>query len=638
MRAGKYSPPKAPGPPPSSKFPAYWPSVAVLLLFVAVISFNQIRSLDLWWHLRTGEWILQNHSIPKADPFSYTAQGRPWVSHEWLFGLATGLVHRALGITGLAAGKCLLLVALFGLTAWLARLRGASPAMTVLVLAAAYEISRLRFTERPELVSAPLAVGFLLAHETGRERPWTLLLLPVLQCLWVNAHGGTSLLGWALAGAVLMDRVLERRRGGESWARSLFREDLRWHWTAAAGVILVSFLNPHGGKTLAYGLIRGESPLDNKEFQSFLDLAREGWSFALVLFVLFAGLTAAFLLARTREGKAYEWLLFPALLVLTLVFFRFRPLFLFLMAAPLASHLSRNLLASRMRWWLPALLSIGLMIHTARAEKNAYFYRFGAGVHSGIFPVQGAEFLRRAQPKGRMFNTYGLGGYLMWALGPEYPVFIDGREDVYLGPGVLDEYLRAFDSPERWQDLVGKYAIEFAVVRYPEQPPASPDRSLDVLAFPRESWALVYFDDTAAIYVRRSQMNRGLIEQNEIRLVQPLQLSGYLDGIVRDPARLGLFLQEMESNLRANPRSFRAHFTLGVLAVKRGGDYLGEAIRQFELAADRNPDFAPAHLNLGSLYFGTGRMADAERAFRRALAVEPSPLAEEMLKRIRSSR
>jgi hypothetical protein len=39
---------------------------------------------DLWWHLRTGQWIVETGHVPHSDPFSFTRAGEPWVSHEWL--------------------------------------------------------------------------------------------------------------------------------------------------------------------------------------------------------------------------------------------------------------------------------------------------------------------------------------------------------------------------------------------------------------------------------------------------------------------------------------------------------------------------------------------------------------------------
>ncbi len=613
----------------------FWPYLAPLLAFAAVLCFCNIRSLDLGWHLKTGEWIWQNRSIPKQDPFSYTAAGQPWVSHEWLFGLITYGAHRIGGPAALVAGKVLLVALLLGLAAWVARLRRALPGPTLLVLAAAYTISRMRFTERPELLSIPLAVMFLLVYEKSRTRPRLLALLPLAQLLWVNVHGGTALLGWALAGALLLDFAWELRRPGGGMARPGGRV---WaaHAAGFAGVIAASFLNPHGYKALFYGLLRTESPLDNKEFQSLASMIRAGVDLSIVLFLVFATLLVLFVTLRPRRVRLYEWLLLPLLLVLTLVFFRFRPLFVFLFAPTLAWHLSQGGWLGRVRPWVPALAATLLMTRVAQLESQTYFYRFGAGVHPGVFAEKAVDFLETSGIRGNMFNTYGIGGYLIWRLAPQHKVFIDGREDVYLGPGVLSEYVHAFDSHKNWLDLVEKYGIDYAIVRYPERPPSSPGQSLDSLAFPRTDWALAYFDDSVAVYVRRNGKNDVLVRR-EIKLVQPMQASTYLETLVRDREKLSLFRAEMAANAREHPESFRNHFTLGLLAVKLGPEHLQEALGEFRQAATLNPDFAPAHTNIGTLCMHLGRVDEAREAFERALSLEPNPFVSVQLERLRNT-
>jgi hypothetical protein len=623
---------------PSESLLLFWALTSFLLVFVIGISLCHIQSLDIWWHLKTGQWILQQHGIPMVDPFSFSAAGKPWVSHEWLFGLLSYAAYRLGGIAAIVWAKALLITVLFALTAWAARARGALPGVMFLLLTASYHISRFRFTERPELLSLPLALGFILLFLGCRERPWIILLMPCLELLWANIHGGTALLGWVLAGSFFLDRVWQVYAQGIPMHALFKNKQLQLPLLSLAGVIVASFINPHGFKALFYGLLRTESPLDNKEFQSLAAMMNQGIDLSIILFIAFSVLLTLLIVLRPKDVRIYECILFLVLLLLALKFFRFRTFFVLLSVPTLAMQLSRWKWLNRLHYMWPALIGLFLMVLAADAVRSSYFYRFGIGVHSGVFPQDAARFLKESRLSGRMFNTYGMGGYLIWELWPEQKVFIDGREDVYLGPGVLEDYIRCFNSQSDWQKVVNKYGIDFAIVRYPEQTPSRSDRSLDTLAFPRTDWGLVYFDDVAAVYVRRNGKNDSILVQKEIRTVQPLQLSSYLDDIISSPESLQAFSEEMNANLREHPSSFRDHFTLGILAVKRGPQFLNQALREFEQAVALNPDFAPAYVNLGSIYLHLGRFEEAERSLQKALSLEKNPFAEEQLRRLRRAR
>src|SRR5580765_1772602 len=56
----------------------------ILLLGLLAMTARNAVDPDLWWHLRTGQWIMETGHIPRSDPFSFTRAGSPWVSHEWL--------------------------------------------------------------------------------------------------------------------------------------------------------------------------------------------------------------------------------------------------------------------------------------------------------------------------------------------------------------------------------------------------------------------------------------------------------------------------------------------------------------------------------------------------------------------------
>src|SRR5918992_1506328 len=52
---------------------------------------------DTGWHIRAGEWMLDNARIPNADLFSFSKPGATWFAWEWLADILFGLLHRAAG-------------------------------------------------------------------------------------------------------------------------------------------------------------------------------------------------------------------------------------------------------------------------------------------------------------------------------------------------------------------------------------------------------------------------------------------------------------------------------------------------------------------------------------------------------------
>jgi len=52
---------------------------------ILVFSLNKIRNWDICWHLQAGEYIVNNGTIPRSDPFSCTPTGAPWVDLHWGF-------------------------------------------------------------------------------------------------------------------------------------------------------------------------------------------------------------------------------------------------------------------------------------------------------------------------------------------------------------------------------------------------------------------------------------------------------------------------------------------------------------------------------------------------------------------------
>lgn len=85
-------------------FPMSFRRLVIALAFVAIfaMALRISTDTDTWWHLRTGELILQS-GVPTADTFSYTRAGATWLypSAAWVSEIQLYLLHQWAGFAGL---------------------------------------------------------------------------------------------------------------------------------------------------------------------------------------------------------------------------------------------------------------------------------------------------------------------------------------------------------------------------------------------------------------------------------------------------------------------------------------------------------------------------------------------------------
>src|SRR5579872_4000642 len=54
------------------------------LLWTYVSLCYPLRDTDFWWHLKTGEWIVEHgFSVPQVDLYTFTEVTTPWIDLHW---------------------------------------------------------------------------------------------------------------------------------------------------------------------------------------------------------------------------------------------------------------------------------------------------------------------------------------------------------------------------------------------------------------------------------------------------------------------------------------------------------------------------------------------------------------------------
>ncbi len=142
----------------------------LLLGAVAVCALVMPATPDTYWHLRAGQEIWQTLHVPLADHYSYTADGRFWPNHEWLWQALSYALHRAGGFPLLVAGGAAIVT---GAVALMFRLMVGSIADARAVDRVGLPLVSCAWALRPQLITQLMlmALLWLLARERYRWLP-----------------------------------------------------------------------------------------------------------------------------------------------------------------------------------------------------------------------------------------------------------------------------------------------------------------------------------------------------------------------------------------------------------------------------------------------------------------------------------
>ncbi len=239
--------------------------VAILALGLFAMAARNVTDPDVWWHLRTGQLILQNHGLFHTDPYSFTRFGAPWIDHEWLSQLLIFGVYELANWGGLIVLFGVVIAAAFMVVFF--RSAGRPYIAGVITLLGAFA-SAPSWGVRPQMLTLLLTSVLLLMLERSYKRPGLLWLLVPLMLLWVNLHAGYAL-GIALIILFLLGDALDIAFGVEDFAlkgnsaRAARFRTLILVIVACATVIV---LNPYGTAMYAYPL----ATLRSQAMQSYI--------------------------------------------------------------------------------------------------------------------------------------------------------------------------------------------------------------------------------------------------------------------------------------------------------------------------------------------------------------------------------
>jgi hypothetical protein len=473
--------------------------ILILVSGLFLVGARNVSDPDLWWHLKTGQYIIAHKTVPHTDAFSYTRGGQPWVAHEWLSELFLyGLYRR-----GGWAGLILVFAAITAATFFLLYLRCAeTPYVAGLVTVWGAIAGAPSWGVRPQTLTWLLVSLWLLILDRSKGNCLLLWWTLPLMFLWVNLHASYAL-GLVILALFIVGELVEVSLGLVAVPQA------RPHLQALALTFLFNLilvpLNPNGVRLYSYPIetLRSRAMQDYivEWFSPNLHSA-EFWPFLLLLLATIAALAWI-----PRAVRVHNILLLLGSAYAALFSMRMIPFFI-LIAVPILSrqlHYGIVLRKSGNPELLPAMkahrtrFSPKLLLNTAIAAAIIVFVCLRAVrvleqqplVEQVHFPAGAVEFLKMHPTDGPVFNHYDWGGYLIWKLYPDAPVFIDGRADLY-GEHLLKQFADTFQLKGDWKQTLNQWHVKTVVV---------PANSTLAEALRRQAgWTISYEDRQATIF------------------------------------------------------------------------------------------------------------------------------------------
>ncbi len=495
--------------PPAAPAPEPLPRAAVVLLaaltaavIVALCSWR-IADLDVWQHLAVGRAIWQLKRVPLEQVWVWPVYGQPDVLPSWLFRVLLWPFWAAGQVQGLFAWRWLAALAAFALLWRAAREAGARGPWVFVALTWCAMFYRFRSQVRPETLVAVLAAAQMWVLERRRVRgvpergldpAWAVVPIALL---WANTHLSYTV-GLALTAFHAIDAWWASRRGPSRRPGTLA--------LVLLASVAVSFANPFGWRALAqpfeYALLWRHEAI----YQTIGELAPIDWP-------MYAASGLPFWLAALALLALWRWRRSGPDLVQLLGLLVFVPQALstqrflgylgFLLAPAFARDadaLLEQLSARFLRGaWPRTALAAALIVAMPWLSWRDDTVRPWPTVRWDLVPVRASDWIEAHGVRGRAFNDFDLGGWLLWRFWPQ-PDRLPFM-DIHQSGTPLDRNLTALAhaQPGPWAQLDAERRFDWVLLDRPRTEWNHLPDHLDA----DPAFALVFADDAALLYLRR---------------------------------------------------------------------------------------------------------------------------------------
>lgn len=486
----------------------------IVLLVACSLGLKELIEPDLWWYMRTGEWILENVQVPSTDFLSYTHFGAEWINVKWLYEVLIYAFSKIGGPEFVSVFQSIVNI----LIAWTlyevykqftsARKTGVWAFVTI----TAFAICSYRMTARPETISHLFSLLTILIYLFGKNKnaKWFFWWIP-LQILWTNLHEAYA------TGIILMISL-------SAWecylAYKQKRPILKAPIVYSAGLATLAIcINPRGYQMLLHPfeifnqlntnkftteLLNYQSPIYWNKWQSYAFIV----SIALfVFFLLFSNgrqIKNSLNNAFTNLSGGYILILF-LFIYLGLSAQRNIPFFILAVSPFLAIGFAKVLPKKTDKIIPIVALLVGVVSYCLVVSGQFYSltnskYNFGLKVDTYSNPIGLGNELQELDYKQAHFSDYLTSSYILWKY-KDYQSFIDLRDlDIFQG-SFFEEVLMVSQNYKAFKELDEINNFQYVYLKRLDFTPLISNLNAD------SNWTMVFVDPIACLFIKQKKLS-----------------------------------------------------------------------------------------------------------------------------------
>lgn len=536
---------------------------AFLVLVFLASSYKISGDDDLFWHLATGRYIIENKVVPDKDVFGHVTSGSEWIPFEWGWDVLTYGLYNIGGYNAILTFRSLAFCFVFFMLFMLLRKFNVNSFISILLLLVLLVAIMDRLSPRPHIITYiffSLLLYLLLNYKYINRENYAkrLFFIPLIFLIWANSHMGVLAGGLILFVFTITETIIHYKPGSFSSAeiKPLTQAELKKLWIISIVSGLVLLLNPHGTATFLYAYSHTKMKMLEtvnewqNPFGSKLDF---GFIITLYKWFLYSGIVI--LLYAYKKKDLLFALMFIAFAVYSVRAIRFTVDYEMIMIPFIIISINYFIMRVKnsgiinfMQGVVPkSALGVFIIYVISQVPSNAiyeklqYYRIYGWGINEDFIPVQLFDFMKENKISGTPYNHFGTGGYMVWNF-PGEKNFIDSRN---LNDDIFNEYNSIMMMAPGFEKKLEERGVDYVVYLDPDliRRPNDLKRMVTSYFSRNPNWKLVFWDDKSMLFLKNIPKFADVIAKYEYKVMNPYTAL--------------FFKPEFDNNIKLDPQRTR---------------------------------------------------------------------------------